>query len=90
MSMGEYQTKGANAGKNENIKPRTTSWERNIFLEAEAVARRYSVKKMFLKTTLNSQENTWATVFFNEVAGLQLYLKRGSGLGVSKWILQNF
>ena len=64
MSMGEYQTKGANAGKNENIKPRTTSWERNIFLEAEAVARRYSVKKMFLKTTLNSQENTWARVSF--------------------------
>ena len=37
--------------------------------DTEAVARRYSVKKVFLETWQNSQENTCARVFFNKVAG---------------------
>ena len=30
----------------------------------------YSVKKVFLEFSLNSQENTCASLFFNKVAGL--------------------
>ena len=40
----------------------------------EAVVRRCSVKKVFLKILQNSQENTSASLFFNEVAGLSLTL----------------
>ena len=45
--------------------------------KSEAIVRRCSVKKVFLKISQNSQENTW---------GLQLYLKIDSGTGVSLWI----
>ena len=45
----------------------------------EAVARRGSVKKVFLEILQNSQENTCARVFFNKVATL---LKKRSGTGV--------
>ena len=39
---------------------------------AEAVIRRYSLKKVFFKISRNSQENTCARVsFFNKVAGLR-------------------
>ena len=37
----------------------------------EAVVRRCSVKKVFLKISQNSQENTCARVFFNKGAGLR-------------------
>ena len=39
--------------------------------EQEAVARRCSIKKMFLKILPNSQGNTCGRVFFNKVAGLK-------------------
>ena len=35
----------------------------------EAVAQRCSLKKVFLEISQNSQENTCARVFFNEIAG---------------------
>ena len=37
---------------------------------SESVARRCSVKKVFLKISQNSQKNTCASLFFNKVAGL--------------------
>ena len=42
------------------------------FLKPEAFVQRFSVKKVFLKISQNSQENTCARVFFNKVAGLGL------------------
>ena len=45
---------------------------------SEAVARRCSIKKLFLDILQNSQENS-----------LQLYEKSGSGTDVFMWILQN-
>ena len=39
---------------------------------SEAVARRCSVKKVFLKNSQNSQENMCQSLFFNKVAGLRL------------------
>ena len=42
-------------------------------LVIEAVAQRCSVKKVFLEISPNSQENTCGSLFFNKVAGLQLY-----------------
>ena len=41
----------------------------------EAVARRYSFKKVFLKSSQNSWENTCVGVF-NKVAGRKLFLQR--------------
>ena len=52
-----------------------------------------SVKKVFLKISLNSQENTLCqSLIFNKVAGLslQLYKKGDSGTVVFLWILRNF
>ena len=47
------------------------SFSNNSEILTEAVVRRCSVKKMFLKISQNSQENTCAWVsFFNKVAGL--------------------
>ena len=46
--------------KNEQIKFKTFIYFRN----AEPVARRFSVKKMFLEISQNSQENTCARVSF--------------------------
>ena len=46
---------------------------------SEAVARRCSIKKVFLDILQNSKENS-----------LQLYEKSDSGTGVFMWILQNF
>ena len=40
------------------------------FIHSEAVVQRCSVKKVFLKISQNSQENTGARVFFNKVAVL--------------------
>ena len=50
----------------------------------KSVARRCSVKKVFLKISQNSQENTCARAFFNNVVDidLQLYYKKDSGTGV--------
>ena len=59
----------------------------------EAVARRCSVKKVFLEISQNSPENTSARVsFFNKVTGLRLatLLKRDYGTGVFLSILRNF
>ena len=56
---------------------------------SEVVARRCSVKKLFLKISQNSQENTCARVSFLIKLGLQLYIKRDSGAGVFLWILRN-
>ena len=43
-----------------------------------SVARRCSVKKVFLEISQNSQENTSARVFFDKAVALslQLYLKK--------------
>ena len=60
---------------------------------SEVVARRCSIKRVFLDILQNSQENTCARgLFFIKVAGLslQLYEKSNSGTGVFMWILQNF
>ena len=54
--------------------------------KTEAVVRRFSVKKVFLIITQNSQENTFATVF---AYTLKLYLKRDYGTSILLWILQN-
>ena len=54
----------------------------------EAVAQRYSVKKVFLEIRQNSQENTCTRVSFSiklQASGLQLY-----GTGVFLCILSNF
>ena len=40
-------------------------------IHSEAVVQRCSVKKVFLKISQNSQENTRARVFFNKVAGIR-------------------
>ena len=51
-------------------------------MHTEAAAGGVLYKKMFLKISQNSQENTCSRVsFFNKVAGLslQLYEKRDSG-----------
>ena len=42
----------------------------------EAVVRRYSVKKLFLEISQNSQENNFARDFFKLASSLQLYLKK--------------
>ena len=52
---------------------------RPVLENTKAVARRCSVKKVFLEISQNSQENTRARDFLNKVAGLQLYYKRVSG-----------
>ena len=55
-------------------------------LSKEAVAQRCFVKRVFLKISQNSQENSCARVSFPiklQASGLQLYLKRDSGIGVS-------
>ena len=47
-----------------------------FFVSLEAVARRCSVKKVFLEISKNSQENTCARVSFSirlQATGLQLY-----------------
>ena len=46
-----------------------------IFLKAEAVVRTYSVKKVFLKISQNSQEKTCARVsFLTKLQGWSLQL----------------
>ena len=74
---------------------KTLSWTfHNIYREIpmlqsvskRAVVQRCSVKMLFLKILRNSQENTCARVSFLvelQASGLQLYLKRDSGTGVS-------
>ena len=50
-------------------------------------------KKVFLKISLNSQENTCARVSFSiqlQASGPQLYTKRDFGIGVFLWVLRNF
>ena len=59
-----------------------TLWEsavRTRYLTTEAVVRRCSVKKVFLKISQNSKENTGARVSFLiklQTSGLQLYHKK--------------
>ena len=56
-----------------------------FFTYQEAVAQRYSVKKVFLEISQNLLENICASVPFLimlQDSGLQLYLKRDSGTGV--------
>ena len=48
---------------------------RECFLQyGEAVAQRWSVKKVFLKISPNSQENTYVEVSFQ----IKMHLKKGS------------
>ena len=49
-------------------------------------------KKLFLKISQYSQENTCVGVSFNKTAGLKpcKFLKRDSNVGVFLWILRNF
>ena len=59
----------------------------------EVVAQTYSVKKVFLEISQNSQGSTCARVSFLiklQASGVQLYLKRHSGTGVLLCILRNF
>ena len=49
----------------------------------EAVTQKYSVKKVFLQISQNSQENTCARVSF-------LMKLQASDIGVFLWILRNF
>ena len=57
-------------------------------VNSEAVPRSCSIKKVLLKISQNSQENTCARVsFFKD---LQLYQKRDSDTSVFLWILRNF
>ena len=62
-------------------------------LNSEAVAKRCSVKKVFLEISEKSQEDTCArATCLIKLQGwaLQLYEKRGSGTGAFLWILRNF
>ena len=44
------------------------------FLWIEAVAKRYTVKKVFLEISQKSQKkHLYQSLFFNKVAGLKLY-----------------
>ena len=66
------------------------NWQQYIREEAEAALRWSSVKKMFLKFSQNSQENTYTRVSFLiklQAWGLQLYKKLVSNTGVFLWIL---
>ena len=69
-------------------------WENaktELFIYAEAVVWRFSVKKVFLKISQNSQrKNLCWRLFFSKVAGLRLYQKGNSGTGFFLWILRNF
>ena len=55
---------------------------------SEAVARRFS-SKTFLNILQESQENTFARVFFNKIADFSLQLKLDSGTGVFLWTVEN-
>ena len=62
-------------------------------IKLEAVARRCSVKRVFLEMSQNSQEkNLCQSLFFNKLQtqGLQPYSTRDSGTGIFLWILWNF
>ena len=59
-----------------------------VCLMSEAVVRRCCIKKMFLKISQISHENTCARASFSkklQASGLQIYLKRDSGTGVFLW-----
>ena len=59
--------------------------------EPEAVAQRCSVKKVFLKISQNSQENTCARpCFLIKLPQACNYIKNETGTGVFLRILQNF
>ena len=59
---------------------------RKYIKNLQAVVRRWSVKKVFLEISQNSQEDSCARVSFLlklQASGLQLYLKRGFGTSAS-------
>ena len=59
----------------------------------EPVVRMYSVKKMFLKISQNSQQNTCIRVCFPLkllASGLRIYWKIDSDTAVFLWIFQHF
>ena len=62
------------------------SYPKNLQLHirnnVKAAVQKYSITKVFLEISENSQENTCAL-------GLQLYKKRVSGTGVFLWILRH-
>ena len=49
------------------------SYDRRVFRTRETVVRRCSVKKVFLKISQKSQENTCVGVSFNKISGLNAY-----------------
>ena len=63
-----------------------------VLNRSEAAVWWFSVKKVFVKISQNSQEkHLCQNLFFNKIGrpwGLPLYLKRYSGTGVFLWILQ--
>ena len=62
-------------------------------LYTEPVVQRRSVKKVFLKISQISQENSCARVHFLiklQARGLQCYWKRDSGTSVFLWTLRDF
>ena len=66
-------------------------WDK--FQIREALARRCSVKKVFLEISQNSEENTCATVYFLiklQAWGLQPYYETGTGTSIFLWIWRNF
>ena len=53
----------------------------------------FSVKKVLVKNSQNSQENNYARIFFViklQATVLQVYSKRNSKTGVFLWILRSF
>ena len=65
---------------------------KNTFFTEEAVVRKCSVKKVFLKISQNSQENTGAgvSISIKLQAVCNFNKKGGSGKGPCLWILWNF
>ena len=64
--MPEFQSFGSSLGKKaifDNSSTSDYSYIR-LFLNSEVVVQKYSVKKLFLKISQNSQENTSAGVSF--------------------------
>ena len=69
---------------------KTLAWVPSL-KTVEAVAKRCSIKEVFLEISQNLQENTWPESLFKKDTGrLKLYLKRDSGTAAFLWILQNF
>ena len=61
----------------------TSEMQQKPKYDSEAVSRSWSIKKMFLKISQNSKENTCVGVVFNKVAGHNPFFYRTFLLAVS-------